>query len=172
MQKLFLTFFYSGLSPVAPGTCGTAAALIPAFFVLKFLGDSGATTLFLLSILLFFISIKIIDDYEKKLSKHDSSEIVIDEVAGLFLTAAIIAWTQNSVFALVLSFFLFRLFDISKPSIIGRVDKNVGGGLGVMGDDMLAGLFAGLLGAIIMGVLLKFGLLGWDVLLKDINFKL
>lgn len=169
MQKFFLTFCYSGLSPFAPGTCGSAAALIPAFLILYFLGASGASTLFLLSILLFLISIKIIDDYEKKLGKHDASEIVIDEVAGVFLTAAFTAWAHNSLFALVLAFVLFRAFDIAKPSIIGRIDREVGGGLGVMGDDMLAGLFAGLLGAIILGVMLKFELLGWDIMIESLN---
>ena len=164
MQKLFLTFFYSGLSPFAPGTCGTAAALVPAFLILRYL---SVETLFLLAFLIFFVSIKIIDDYERKTATHDSSHIVIDEVAGLFLTASIIAWVSNSLFSLVLAFFLFRFFDIAKPSIIGRVDKNVSGGLGVMGDDMLAGLFAGLLGAVIYGLGLKFELLGWDIALSE-----
>lgn len=165
MQKLYLTFFYSGLSPFAPGTCGTAAALVPTFLILRFI---SVETLFLLAFLIFFVSIKIIDDYERKSRTHDSSHIVIDEVAGLFLTASIIAWVSNSLFSLVLAFFLFRFFDIAKPSIIGRVDKNVSGGLGVMGDDMLAGLFAGLLGAVIYGIGLKFSLLGWDIRLDEL----
>lgn len=165
MQKLYLTFFYSGLSPFAPGTCGTVAALVPAFLILRFI---SVETLFLLAFLIFFVSIKIIDDYERKSRTHDSSHIVIDEVAGLFLTASIIAWVSNSLFSLVLAFFLFRFFDIAKPSIIGRVDKNVSGGLGVMGDDMLAGLFAGLLGAVIYGIGLKFSLLGWDIKLDEL----
>ena len=122
----------------------------------------------MLAFLIFFVSIKIIDDYERKSRTHDSSHIVIDEVAGLFLTASIIAWVSNSLFSLVLAFFLFRFFDIAKPSIIGRVDKNVSGGLGVMGDDMLAGLFAGLLGAVIYGIGLKFSLLGWDIRLDEL----
>ena len=164
MQKLFLTFFYSGLSPLAPGTCGTAAALIPAFLILRYL---SVETLFLLAFLIFFVSIKIIDDYERKTATHDSSHIVIDEVAGLFLSASIVAWASNSLFALVLAFFLFRFFDITKPSIIGKVDKGVKGGLGVMGDDMLAGLFSGLLGAVIYGLGLKFKLLSWDIALSE-----
>lgn len=165
MQKLFLTFFYSGCVKFAPGTCGTLAALIPAFLVLRFL---SVESLFLLSLLLFVVAIKIIDDYEQKTQTHDSSHIVIDEVAGLFLSASLIAWVSNSLFSLVLSFVLFRLFDITKPSIIGKVDKKVKGGLGVMGDDMFAGLFAGLLGAIIYGIGLKFGLLSWDIKLDEL----
>ena len=165
MQKLYLTFFYSGLSVAPLCAPGTAAALVPAFLILRFI---SVETLFLLAFLVFFVSIKIIDDYERKSRTHDSSHIVIDEVAGLFLTASIIAWVSNSLFSLVLAFFLFRFFDIAKPSIIGRVDKNVSGGLGVMGDDMLAGLFAGLLGAVIYGIGLKFSLLGWDIRLDEL----
>ncbi|MCH5335893.1 MAG: phosphatidylglycerophosphatase A, partial [Campylobacter sp.] len=86
MQKLFLTFFYSGCAKRAPGTFGTLAALIPAFFILKYL---GVQTLFLLSILIFLVSIRIIDDYEKKSGIHDDKHIVIDEVAGVFLALAI-----------------------------------------------------------------------------------
>ncbi len=81
MQKLFLTFFYSGSVKKASGTFGTIAALIPAFFILKYL---GINTLFLLSILIFVASIRVIDDYEKK-GIHDDKHIVIDEVAGVFL---------------------------------------------------------------------------------------
>ena len=162
MQKLFLTFFYSGCTKIAPGTFGTIAGLIPAFFILKYL---GAQTLFLLSILIFIISIKIIDDYEKKTNIHDDKHIVIDEVAGVFLALAICG---NSVFTFLLSFMLFRLFDISKPSIIGKIDKKIKGGFGVMLDDMLAGLFAGLFCAVIYGILLKFDVLFFDINLKDL----
>ncbi|TQR60684.1 phosphatidylglycerophosphatase A family protein [Campylobacter troglodytis] len=162
MQKLFLTFFYSGCSQIAPGTCGSLAALIPAYLILKYL---SIESLFLLSFLIFLVSIKIIDKYEQESLTHDDKQIVIDEVAGLFLALSLSAWASASYFSLLLAFVLFRLFDIVKPSIIGKVDKKIKGGLGVMGDDMLAGLFAGLLSAIIYGFGLKFELLGWDILL-------
>lgn len=162
MQKLFLTFFYSGCSKIAPGTCGSLAALIPAYLILKYL---SIESLFLLSFLIFLVSIKIIDKYEQESLTHDDKQIVIDEVAGLFLALSLSAWASASYFSLILAFVLFRLFDIVKPSIIGKVDKKIKGGLGVMGDDMLAGFFAGLLSAIIYGFGLKFELLGWDILL-------
>ncbi|QWU79645.1 phosphatidylglycerophosphatase A [Campylobacter novaezeelandiae] len=162
MQKLYLTFFYSGCVKKASGTSGTLAALIPAFFILKYL---GMQTLFLLSILIFIASIRIIDDYEKQSGIHDDKHIVIDEVAGVFLALAIFG---NTVFAFLLSFVLFRVFDILKPSIIGVVDKKFKGGLGVMLDDMLAGLFAGLLSAVIYGILNHFNLLQWDIGLKNL----
>ncbi|MCW1359791.1 phosphatidylglycerophosphatase A [Campylobacter jejuni] len=159
---MLCNFFYSGCVKKAPGTFGTLAALIPAFFILKYL---GITTLFLLSFLIFFVSIKIIDEYEKQSGIHDDKHVVIDEVAGVFLALAICG---NTLFAFILSFILFRIFDITKPSIIGKIDKKTKGGLGVMLDDMLAGAFAGLLCAIIYGVMMKFDFVDWDVSLQNL----
>lgn len=150
MRKLFLTFFYTGLSPLAPGTCGSLAAMIPAYFVLFYL---GSTTLFLLSILIFLVALKPIDTYEKETGVHDQSEIVIDEVAGVFLACAI---SGANLACFFLSFIFFRLYDIFKPSLIGRIDRECKGGLGVMGDDMLAGFFAGISTAILHGLYLKY----------------
>ncbi|MCX2682683.1 phosphatidylglycerophosphatase A [Campylobacter sp. MIT 21-1685] len=165
MQKLFLTFFYSGSFKKAPGTCGTIAALIPAFFILKYLSTS---TLFLLSVLIFVVSIRIIDEYESRAKIHDDKHIVIDEVAGVFFALSLASSGANTVGCFFLAFFFFRFFDITKPSIIGTVDKRVKGGLGVMLDDMLAGLFAGLLSLVLYGFLSKFGLVMWDINLNDL----
>ena len=151
MQKLFLTFFGFGLFPKAPGTWGSVAGAVAAYFVLYFF---SATTLLLASILLFLVSISVIDDFEKKINSHDESFIVIDEVAGVWLAIAISGATISQ---LVLSLVLFRALDIKKPSIIGRIDRNVKGGLGVMGDDMVAGFFAGIISAMIYGIAMKFG---------------
>jgi len=143
MRKAFLTLFYSGLSPKAPGTVGSLVALILGFVVLYI---SSATTLFLLTILVSILAIKEIDKYELETSTHDNSEIVIDELAGMWLCLAMVA---NSEYALIhiaiLGFVYFRILDIKKPSIIGKIDAKVKGGLGVMGDDIVAGFFAGLL---------------------------
>ena len=110
----------------------------------------------LASILLFLVSISVIDDFEKKANSHDESFIVIDEVAGVWLAIAI---SGSTISQLVLSLVLFRVLDIKKPSIIGRIDRNVKGGLGVMGDDMVAGFFAGIISAMIYGVAMKFGII-------------
>lgn len=150
MQKIFLTFFYTGLSPKAPGTVGTIAGAAAAYFILVYLSDQ---TLFLASILLFAASINVINDYEAKSGVHDDKSIVIDEVAGVWLALSVSSATWISF---LLSVIFFRIFDILKPSVVGRVDKNVKGGLGVMGDDMLAGFFAGILSAICYGAMIKF----------------
>ena len=86
---------------------------------------------------------------------HDHGSIVIDEVAGVWLAISISGATAMQF---ALSVLFFRAFDIIKPSVIGRIDKNVKGGLGVMGDDMVAGLFAGLLSAICYEAVAKIGL--------------
>lgn len=148
LKKMYLTLFFSGLSKKAPGTIGTFVAL--PFGVL--IGLYSTTTLLLSALLLSVIAIKIIDDYEKEGLGHDRKEIVIDELAGVWITLSMLGC---SIFGILASFVLFRIFDIWKPSIIGKVDKKVKGGLGVVGDDLLAGFFAGLLGLILIGIFKK-----------------
>ncbi|WP_169752861.1 phosphatidylglycerophosphatase A family protein [Campylobacter mucosalis] len=152
MQRVFLTFFGAGLSPKAPGTAGSIAAAIVAFFVLKFF---SATTLFLATILISLVAINVINEYEKQTGEHDHQSIVIDEVAGVWLAFVI---SGTTITQMILSLMFFRIFDITKPSIIGRIDRNVKGGLGVMGDDLVAGFVAGIASAMVYGVLLKFGI--------------
>ena len=165
MQKLFITFFYSGLLRPAPGTWGSLAGAIVGVGIYYYI---GLETLFMASILLFLASISIIDSYEAKCGTHDDSSIVIDEVAGVWLaiSIALSSWQQLGVdkfgwISVVLAFIFFRILDITKPSIIGRLDRNLKGGLGVMSDDMVAGLFAGLIAAVCATVWVKFGIPVW-----------
>jgi phosphatidylglycerophosphatase A len=143
MRKAFLTLFYSGLSPKAPGTVGSIVALILGVAILQYFPPS---TLALATIFVSIVAVKEIDIYEKEVGVHDSKEIVIDELAGMWLALAI---SSGSMEQILLSFVFFRAYDIWKPSIIGRVDKDVNGGLGVVGDDLLAGLFAGISSALV-----------------------
>ncbi|RBQ27175.1 MULTISPECIES: phosphatidylglycerophosphatase A [Arcobacteraceae] len=141
-RRFFLTVGYSGLSPKAPGTVGSFVSLILGIFLLDFLHSSS---LFLLSLLITVIAIKQIDIYEKEIGIHDSSEIVIDELAGMWIALSICGINSENIWILApLAFIFFRIFDIWKPSIIGKIDKDVKGGLGVMGDDVIAGIFAGI----------------------------
>ncbi|WP_418180008.1 phosphatidylglycerophosphatase A [Aliarcobacter lanthieri] len=141
-RRFFLTVGYSGLSQKAPGTVGSFVSLILGIFLLDFLHSSS---LFLLSLLITVIAIKQIDIYEKEIGIHDSSEIVIDELAGMWIALSICGINSENIWILApLAFIFFRLFDIWKPSIIGKIDKDVKGGLGVMGDDVVAGVFAGI----------------------------
>ncbi|OCL84665.1 phosphatidylglycerophosphatase A family protein [Arcobacter porcinus] len=141
-RKFFLTVGFSGLSPKAPGTVGSFVSLILALALLEFLHSSS---LFLLAVLVSIIAVKQINIYEKEVGIHDSSEIVIDELAGMWIALSLSGInSENILITASLAFIFFRIFDIWKPSIIGKIDKNVKGGLGVMGDDILAGVFAGI----------------------------
>ena len=141
-RRIFLTLFYSGLSPKAPGTVGTIVSLIIAMILLQYL---TIINLFMASILISIIAVKQIDIYEKQTLTHDSSSIVIDELAGMWIALSVANVQADSYILAFIAFIYFRIFDITKPSIIGRIDKNIPGGLGVMGDDIVAGFFAGLL---------------------------
>ncbi len=112
----------------------------------------SANTLFLAAILIGLIAIAQIDKEEEESKIHDSSYIVIDELVGMWLAMAI---SGLSLAGVVLSFVFFRIYDITKPSLIGKIDKEVKGGLGVVADDALAGVLAGL------SVLLAINILGF-----------
>ncbi len=81
---------------------------------------------------------------------HDDSRIVIDEVAGLVVAGLFV---PGSWLATGLAFALFRLFDVVKPFPAGWVDRRVRGGLGVVGDDLIAGVYAGLSARLVLGLL-------------------
>ncbi|MDR0408655.1 MAG: phosphatidylglycerophosphatase A [Campylobacteraceae bacterium] len=142
MQKLFLTFLYSGLFPKIPGTAGTIFGALIAWLLLNIL---NIESLFLITVLTSVIAIGIINRYEQSSGIHDNQQIVIDEVVGIWL--AICVSFSTGVLQILLCVIFFRIFDIKKPSIIGRIDKNVKGGFGVVGDDLVAGLFAGIISA-------------------------
>jgi phosphatidylglycerophosphatase A len=152
MRDLFLTFFYTGRFPKAPGTVGSIAGALVAIPILQHM---TLETLFLGAVLLAILGVKQIDAYEAAGGEHDDKSIVIDEVVGVWLALSLSSQTWMQF---VLSVVFFRLFDIWKPSIIGRIDRNVKGGLGVMGDDVIAGLIAGIASSMVYGAWLKFGL--------------
>ena len=134
----------SGLVPKAPGTFGSLAAL--AFFPLLALLSLPA---FLGVVLVAALAgIVICDHAAKALDVHDDGRIVWDEFAGqwLALTPLVptLVWGVTELLWLLTGFGLFRLFDIIKPWPISHLDEKVHGGLGIMLDDLVAGVFAGL----------------------------
>ncbi|GAA8834634.1 phosphatidylglycerophosphatase A [Helicobacter pylori] len=148
LRACFLTLFFSGYSKKAPGTIGSLVALLLGLPVLIF----SANTLFLGAVLIGLIAIAQIDKEEEESKIHDSSYIVIDELVGMWLAMAI---SGLSLAGVILSFIFFRIYDITKPSLIGKIDKEIKGGLGVVADDALAGVLAGL------SVLLAINILGF-----------
>ncbi|RKV46361.1 phosphatidylglycerophosphatase A family protein [Helicobacter pylori] len=146
LRACFLTLFFSGYSKKAPGTIGSLVALLLGLPILIF----SANTLFLGAIFIGLIAIAQIDKEEEETKRHDSSYIVIDELVGMWLAMAI---SGLSLAGVVLSFIFFRIYDITKPSLIGRIDKEVKGGLGVVADDALAGVLAGLSALLVIHIL-------------------
>ncbi|WRC17116.1 phosphatidylglycerophosphatase A [Helicobacter pylori] len=146
LRACFLTLFFSGYSKKAPGTIGSLVALLLGLPILIF----SANTLFLGAIFIGLIAIAQIDKEEEESKIHDSSYIVIDELVGMWLAMAI---SGLSLAGVVLSFIFFRIYDITKPSLIGKIDKEVKGGLGVVADDALAGVLAGLSTLLVIQIL-------------------
>ncbi|WQU31184.1 phosphatidylglycerophosphatase A [Helicobacter pylori] len=146
LRACFLTLFFSGYSKKAPGTIGSLVALLLGLPVLAF----SANTLFLGAVFVGLIAIAQIDKEEEETKRHDSSYIVIDELVGMWLTMAI---SGLSLAGVILSFIFFRIYDITKPSLIGKIDKEVKGGLGVVADDALAGVLAGLSVLLVINIL-------------------
>ncbi|WP_426415964.1 phosphatidylglycerophosphatase A family protein [Aestuariirhabdus sp. LZHN29] len=132
----FVAFgFGSGAAPVAPGTFGTLAA-VPLYLLLQYL---PLTQYLLVVVVAFVVGCWLCDITSRDIGVHDHGGIVWDEFVGLWVTmiAAPPGWIW-----IVVGFALFRLFDILKPWPIRWLDRRVGGGFGIMVDDLLAGVFA------------------------------
>lgn len=142
-----VTWFGVGNAKKAPGTMGSLAALPLAYGVHMLGGNVG---LMLVGLGLFGVGTWACNVYlNAHPEKDDPKEVVIDEVAGqcMLLAALFPTWQCYLV-----GFFLFRLFDVIKPWPIHVADKNIGGGIGVMFDDVLAALYPILLFIIIWGI--------------------
>jgi phosphatidylglycerophosphatase A len=140
---LLATWFGAGLLPRAPGTWGSLAALPFAWLLAAWGGWKALAAATVLATLAGWWAAAV---YVRRNGRADPGEVVIDEVAGQWLTLILVPpdpWLYAGGFA------LFRLFDIRKPWPVGWADRRLGGGLGVMADDILAGLYAGAILALI-----------------------
>jgi phosphatidylglycerophosphatase A len=126
----------AGLSPVAPGTVGTVFGVGVWWLLVQW--DSWFLYI-LATIVITVVGTWASDVTSKRLGVHDHSGIVIDEVAGFLITMLFIPVTWWSV---LIGFGLFRFFDIVKPQPIKWLDQKVSGGIGIMVDDVLAGIYA------------------------------
>ena len=124
-----------GFSPVAPGTFGSLAAL-PLCLLISSLRIGPAL---ILVVALIILSTWIAHAAEKIEAQKDPSQVVVDEICGMAIALFALPFTPIFVIG---GFALFRLFDILKPFPIDWVDKKVPGGLGIMLDDIIAGMFA------------------------------
>jgi phosphatidylglycerophosphatase A len=133
---LIATWFGAGYAPVAPGTIGSLAALPFAWGIAAL---AGHWALIPAAIVLFFLGWAAADRVAAASPDPDPQIIVIDEVAGQFLTLAV---APPDLLAYGLGFALFRAADILKPWPASWADRHIGGGLGVMLDDVLAAPYA------------------------------
>lgn len=130
----FIAFgFGSGLSPIAPGTFGTLAA-IPFYLLLS---HSSWLLYSLITIAAFALGVMVSDSVSKDMGEHDYKGIVWDEFVGYFLTMFMAPKGGGWV---IIGFILFRFFDIWKPQPIRWVDQRVHGGMGIMLDDVIAAI--------------------------------
>jgi len=135
VAQFFAFGFGSGLSPRAPGTVGTVAA-VPLYLLIADMGLVAYTLVVLFSAV---IGVYICDVASRQLKVHDHSGIVWDEFVGFWITM----WAVPvSIPWIVAGFIVFRIFDIAKPWPISVLDKKVHGGFGIMIDDVVAGLAA------------------------------
>ena len=133
---LFVTGFGAGLLRPAPGTWGSLLGLL---LWLLLLAPLSPVKQLIVIVLVFALGVWACNRVEARTGIHDPGAIVIDEVVGLWI--ALLGFPQHWLWVL-LGFGLFRLFDITKPGIVRWADRNLGGGLGVMFDDVLAGCLA------------------------------
>ncbi len=132
------TFFFTGYLPKMPGTWGSLAALPLAWFLWQYSLPIVCIFLVLLAILGTWAA----HQYDKESRTKDNKHIVIDEVLGILIAASL---AQHRLLDYAMVFLLFRFFDIWKPFPVSWFDQNVSGGLGVMLDDVVAGLIVVLL---------------------------
>lgn len=137
--KLYLSFFYTGYFPKAPGTIGSAAT-IPFIYLLS--QNISFYQLISLIIILTISSTFLTDYIQKKYHIHDPSWIVIDEVIGMLVTWCFI-FPSTSIIDIILVFVFFRIFDIIKIYPASYFDKKVNHGFGTIFDDVLSGIYAG-----------------------------
>lgn len=133
----------TGLAPRAPGTVGTLPGILLGWLLMTLAGpwgERGVIALLLAATgLLFLLGVYLCGEASRRLGVHDHGGIVFDEIVGVLLVFVVLpeTWWQ-----LLLIFAWFRVFDVIKPWPIGWLDRRVHGGLGIMLDDLLAGVYA------------------------------
>lgn len=172
IAKCLSTFFYVGFSKKCPGTVGSVATLPFWLLINNYLSKMHLSNVTYMCILLeiilfvFILGIIAVKIYINTTKKEDPSEVVIDEVVGQMIAYTIslfpIIFNQNfelktCIFIpmLITPLILFRIFDISKPNFIGYIDKNIKNEYGVMLDDIVAGVYAGLANLLVFFIYFK-----------------
>ena len=132
------TWFGIGLVRFAPGSFGSLLAL-PFAWVIFEIGQLLALTV--ATLFAFVVGVWAANTYAQEITDDDPPEIVIDEVAGQWLPLLVV---PSDILYYTLGFIFFRIADILKPWPVSLVDQRIKGGLGIMLDDMFAGIYAAL----------------------------
>lgn len=148
MKRLLSSWFFSGYFPFASGTVGTAAT-IPLVVLLWWIGSWPLHLA--ITVLVFCLGLWSARDAERLYGKKDPGQVVIDETAGYLVTTLFV---PGNVGTLAASFFLFRLMDVIKPPPARQLEA-LEGALGIMSDDIMAGIYANLL----LQLIVRYG--GW-----------
>jgi len=143
------TGFYVGNIPFAPGTFGSLIGLALCFL----LAGVQLSAAIIAALLIIGLAIWIANVAARTLKRKDPGCIVIDEIAGMVVTLIGLPFNLTTA---VTGFILFRILDILKPFPIRILDKQVSGGLGIVADDVVAGIFANLLLRILLFVLVRY----------------
>lgn len=136
LTKVFASGLFSGFSPVASGTVGSAVGL--AFYIVP--GFEQPYVLLPLCVLVFVLGVKASASMEKVYG-HDPAEVTIDEVLGMWIS---LLFLPKRILIAVVAFFIFRILDIVKPYPARRFD-NLHGGYGIMLDDVISAIYTNLI---------------------------
>ena len=152
LSLFIVSLFGVGFFKFAPGTVGSIFSFIFIVPIAKMYGTAGLLYLTVATFIIGYFKIKRV----LKFTEHDPSFIVIDELLGQTVTFLFIGRLVSPVFLnFVFGFILFRIFDITKPWIIGIIDKKIKNAVGVLLDDFVAGIFAAI-SLVILNIILIF----------------
>ncbi|MDI6767661.1 MAG: phosphatidylglycerophosphatase A [Bacteroidota bacterium] len=139
--RFFATGFFSGYSPIAPGTCGSIVGIL----IYAVPGFESPLIIITMSIFFFLIGVYVSSVMENKLG-DDPSIVVIDEIVGMWIS---LIFLPKSLTVILIAFFFFRAYDIFKPQPARYVEKYKNG-WGIMLDDVVAGIYANISGQILL----------------------
>ena len=154
-KEFFATGLYTGYFPKASGTVGALLAALIYITIHQVFGSYGVIANGVLVALLVYPAIRLGDYAERYFNTKDPQEVVLDEMLGLWVT---MLFHSFSMIVVVLGFFLFRLFDIIKPFPIRRFE-HLHGGLGIMLDDIIAGIYANITVTVLVIMLEAYGVI-------------
>ena len=142
ITNIFVSLFYSGYFKIYPGTFGTIISILILFPIIKYkiLSFEIIISVF---VIIFFLSLFFIRRFSQFTNSHDSRIIVIDEFIGVYLIFIFYDYIfiNNDLVTIILIFILFRFFDISKVFPANIIDKKMNNALGVLLDDIIAGVY-------------------------------